>query len=66
MAFDKYYPNRKDKRKPFYKSKRFDRSCRCHGGCPYCEGNRMYSTIKRKQDSDLKLKQFKINGHKED
>ena len=24
-------------------SRRFDRSCRCHGGCPYCEDNRMHT-----------------------
>ncbi len=42
MSFDKYYPNRKDRRKPYYKSKRFDRSCRCHGNCQYCLSNRMY------------------------
>ncbi len=27
-------------------SKEFDRSCRSHGGCPWCEGNR---TIKLKR-----------------
>jgi hypothetical protein len=34
MPFDKNYPNRKDKRKPYYGSKRFDASCRNHGSCP--------------------------------
>jgi hypothetical protein len=47
MSFDKEYPNRKDKRKPYYKSKRFDRSCRNHGSCGYCEGNRTHHNKKR-------------------
>jgi len=41
MSFDKYYPNRKDWRRQYYGSKRFDYSCRNHGGCPYCEGGRL-------------------------
>lgn len=40
MAFDNHYPNRKDKRAPYRKSKRFDRSCRNHGSCGYCKSNR--------------------------
>lgn len=33
----------KEFRKPYYGSQRFDRSCRCHGGCGYCEQNRRFS-----------------------
>jgi hypothetical protein len=40
MAFDKRYPNRKDNRLPYRKSKRFDRTCRNHGTCSYCANNR--------------------------
>ena len=47
MSFDKSYPNRKDIRKPYYKSAYFDRSCRNHGSCGYCEGNRTYSSKHR-------------------
>jgi hypothetical protein len=31
MSFDNDLPNRKDRRKPYRKSKRWDRSCRNHG-----------------------------------
>lgn len=48
MSFDKKYPKRKDWRKPYRKSKRFDRTCRNHGSCPWCENNRTYS--KRKHE----------------
>lgn len=44
MSFDNDYPNRKDWRKPYRGSKRFDKNCRCHGKCGYCEGNRTYTT----------------------
>lgn len=42
MSFDKVYPNRKDQRKPYKKSKVFDRTCRNHGSCPWCESGRLY------------------------
>jgi hypothetical protein len=52
MSFDnKNYPNRKDRLKPYYKSGKCDRTCRPHGGCPYCFDNRYYSTKKRLFDS---------------
>jgi hypothetical protein len=47
MAFDNHYPNRKDKRKPYYRAGKCDKSCRPNGGCPWCRGNRMHSTKKR-------------------
>jgi hypothetical protein len=43
MAFDNYYPNRKDFKRVFetwHRSKAFDRSCRNHGDCPWCVSNR--------------------------
>ena len=47
MSLDKNYPNRKDQRKPYYGSKRHDRSCRNHGSCGYCENNRLFNSQKR-------------------
>lgn len=41
MSFDTFYPNRKDHRKQYRKSKRFDRSCRNHGNCVWCKNNRL-------------------------
>lgn len=58
MSFDNYYPNRKDRRKPFRKSKVFDVSCRCHGGCSYCFGNRNYSNKKRLLEIEYQIKHF--------
>ncbi len=39
-------------RRPYTKSKAFDSSCRCHGGCGYCLGNRMYSQRKAEPVDD--------------
>jgi hypothetical protein len=58
MSFDKQYPNRKDKRKPYRGSKRFDRTCRNHGACPYCETNRLHNTEKRKSIADASMEEF--------
>lgn len=33
MSFDKHYPNRKDRRKPYRRRGKYDASCRPHGGC---------------------------------
>jgi hypothetical protein len=58
MSMDKAISSGKEKRKPYYGSKRFDRSCRNHKGCPYCENNRLHSSKKRKLESDYTLKDF--------
>ena len=42
------------KKQPYTKSKRFDMSCRCHGGCPYCLGNRLIRTKKEGLRVNLK------------
>lgn len=34
-------------RKPYTKSKRFDKTCRSNGGCNYCYENRMYKHFKK-------------------
>ncbi len=58
MSFDKNYPNRKDKRKPYRKSKAFDKSCRCHGGCSWCEGNRTFFDKKYRIKSEEEERYF--------
>ena len=46
MSLDKAIEFGKEKRKQFRKSKRFDRTCRNHGKCPWCEGNRTFQARK--------------------
>jgi hypothetical protein len=41
MSLDKAIKSKKEKRKPYRKSKAFDRTCRNHGSCNWCRDNRM-------------------------
>lgn len=46
-------------KKAYTKSKRIDKSCRNHGSCSYCEGNRLHKH--RKQPTvEQELKQIGI------
>jgi hypothetical protein len=49
MSLDKAVKHNKEKRAPFRKSKAFDRTCRNHGSCPYCEGNRTIQAQKEQE-----------------
>lgn len=40
MSLEKAIIHKKEHRKPYRGSKRFDCSCRNHGSCGYCESNR--------------------------
>lgn len=53
MSFDKDYPNRKDQRKPYHGSSKYDHSCRPHGSCPHCESNRAHRLKKREPTPEL-------------
>lgn len=42
MPMDKAIAHGKEHRKPYRGSKAIDRTCRNHGGCPWCEENRKH------------------------
>jgi len=42
MSFDKAIEHGKEKRKAYRGSKAIDKTCRNHGGCPWCEENRKH------------------------
>jgi len=46
MSLDKAILHGKEKRKPYRKAKSIDSSCRNHGRCSRCEGNRTYQEQK--------------------
>ena len=48
----------KEHRKPYHGSKAIDKTCRNHGGCPWCEENRKYKNIKRIQSMDSQLAEY--------
>jgi len=49
------YKTRKDRRKDRTGAAAFDTSCQCHGGCPWCEGNRTYQDRRERQAADDEL-----------
>ena len=56
MSLDKAIKYGKEKRKQYYGSAAFDHTCRNHGSCGYCRGNRLYkykkNEIRTIQDLD--------------
>ncbi len=57
MSLDKAIKHGKEHRKPYRKSQRFDKTCRCHGACSYCRDNRTkfdkLARLKVSDDYDL-------------
>ena len=49
MSMDKAIRHHKEHRKPYHGAKAIAKSCRNHGTCPYCTGNRLYKNEKRLQ-----------------
>lgn len=58
MGLEKAILYGKEKRKEYRGSKNFDRSCRNHGGCPWCEGNRLFKFRKNNEKSAEELREF--------
>lgn len=59
MALDKAIKSGKEHRKPYHGSKAFDRTCRNHGGCPWCEENRKHKF--RDKDGKSLMDDFIMN-----
>ena len=50
MSLNKAVEHGKEKRKPYYRyCEQIDRSCRCHGGCEWCLGNRLINKLRREE-----------------
>lgn len=47
MALDKAIAYGKEHRKPYRRAKSVDTTCRNHGSCDYCKGNRLHNARKR-------------------
>ena len=52
MSLDKAIEHGKEKRKPYRGEKSIDATCRNHGSCPWCKGNRMHGNKKREPAPD--------------
>lgn len=59
---DKAIEHGKEHRQPYHGSKQFDRSCRNHGDCPWCEGNRIHKHQRQlPADDPDDEEQFKVS-----
>lgn len=47
MSLDKSIAHGKEHRKPYHGAKAIDHTCRNHGSCEWCMGNRTYKNEKR-------------------
>ena len=60
MSLNKAIEHHKEKRKKYYGAKSIDPSCRNHGGCPYCEENRLYKSKLSEEKKYEILEEWKI------
>lgn len=51
----------KEYRKPYRGAKSFDYSCRNHGSCGYCYGNRTFNNRKKEKFAINDLREYLIN-----
>lgn len=61
MSLRKAIEHRKEHRRPYYGSKAIDKTCRNHGGCPWCEENRKHKYLKTSQKMLDKMKEVGYN-----
>lgn len=61
--------SRSYRKNKYRQARAFDRSCRCHGGCPYCLNDRLYQDKRDRTAADEELRQYigmrrkiKLNG----
>lgn len=66
MTLDKAIEHNKEHRKQYRGSKAFDRTCRNHGGCDWCLGNRLYRVNKLEEKTNQDLKNIKSVKDTED
>lgn len=57
MSLDKAIDHGKEHRRQYRGAKAVDMTCRNHGSCGWCLGNRMYKNLKRKQAMDERRKE---------
>lgn len=58
MSLDKAIQSGKEHRKPYRGGKAVDRTCRNHGDCSWCRGNRTHKNDKRELASEQELSEY--------
>lgn len=59
---DKAILHKKEHRKQYTGCKAIDKSCRNHGDCPWCQGNRHYSSLRRLEKTQFDLRMFMLQA----
>ena len=58
MGLEKAIQFKKEHRKPYRDSRRFDRTCRNHNSCSYCQNNRTHAFTKEVDRTTQAIKDF--------
>lgn len=58
MSLDKSIQSGKSHRKPYRGAKVIDATCRNHGSCKWCEGNRTHKNDKRELAAEQELREY--------
>lgn len=62
MGLEKAIEHGKEKRKPYIGTKAVDCTCRNHGSCEWCKGNRLYKNNKKELKNEQELKEYESGG----
>lgn len=57
MGLEKAIEHGKEKRKPYKGAKAVDCTCRNHGTCEWCRGNRTHNTKKKREKAISEIKE---------
>lgn len=58
MSLDKSIQSGKSHRKPYRGAKAIDATCRNHGSCEWCHGNRTHKNDKRELAAEQELREY--------
>ena len=61
MSLDKSIAHGKEHRKLYRGAKAIDRTCRNHGSCGWCKGNRTHKTNKQELRQEQELKEYETD-----
>lgn len=62
MSLNKAIKHKKERRRPYRGAKAVDSTCRNHGSCDWCKGNRIHRNEKKALGQELELKEYFKNG----
>ena len=58
MSLDKSIKYGKEHRKEYFDSRAVDKTCRSHGSCPWCQGNRFHKYAKQSINAKQQLEEY--------